>query len=165
MKIASKQDSPGEAGRKKKHWTQTLGLPPARVGPGRPREALKAQSFVSGPGSPADSQLSWKGREIVPIAVDWKNNNGRVDVTTIVSTEVILGGFRKIVHSKTFPSPDSLLQKHGGTTGSALHGCPAHKEHEHRGPQEPPCANTYFLRLSWKPQIGSVFRAFKVPPQ
>ena len=75
-----------------------------------------------------------------------------MDITTIVSTEVILGEFRKIVYSKTFPSPDSLYKNtEGSGRQHPLHGCPAHKEHEHRGPQGAAVCNTYFLRLSWKP--------------
>lgn len=37
-----------------------------------------------------------------------------MDVTTIVSTEVILGAFRKIVYSQTFPSLDSLYKNTQG---------------------------------------------------
>lgn len=63
-----------------------------------------------------------------------------------------MGEFRKIVYSKTFPSPDSLYKNTEGTGRQRhLHGCPAHEEHVHWGPQGAAMCNTYFLRLSWKP--------------
>lgn len=64
------------------------------------------------------------------VAVDW-NNNCPVDSTTIVSTEVISGEFRKIVFSKTFPSPDSLYENTKGRSQCRHgHACPAH-QHAH----------------------------------